>query len=83
MTSAYPRIGLATHNRVSSGRPVARLITGGDSGTGRAVALAYAREGADVALSYLPEEESDALASAEGVEEAGRAALHIPGDVAR
>jgi hypothetical protein len=36
------------------------LITGGDSGTGRAVALAYAREGADVAISYLPEEEQDA-----------------------
>ena len=37
------------------------LITGGDSGIGRAVAIAYAREGADVALSYLPEEQSDAL----------------------
>jgi NAD(P)-dependent dehydrogenase (short-subunit alcohol dehydrogenase family) len=57
------------------------LITGGDSGIGRAVALAFAREGADVALSYTPEEEKDASESAAWVEKAGRKALRIPGDI--
>jgi NAD(P)-dependent dehydrogenase (short-subunit alcohol dehydrogenase family) len=57
------------------------LITGGDSGIGRAVAIAYAREGADVAISYLPEEEDDARETAGWVEKAGRVAVRIPGDV--
>ena len=57
------------------------LITGGDSGIGRAVALAYAREGADVAISYLPEEESDAREAVRVVEAAGRKALPLPGDI--
>lgn len=57
------------------------LITGGDSGIGRAVAIAYAREGADVALSYLPEEEEDAQAVAALVEQEGRQCLTIPGDL--
>jgi NAD(P)-dependent dehydrogenase (short-subunit alcohol dehydrogenase family) len=57
------------------------LITGGDSGIGRAVAIAYAREGADVAISYLPEEEEDATEAARWVEQAGRKALKIPGDI--
>jgi NAD(P)-dependent dehydrogenase (short-subunit alcohol dehydrogenase family) len=57
------------------------LITGGDSGIGRAVAIAYAREGADVAISYLPEEEDDAADTARLIEDAGRTALRIPGDV--
>jgi NAD(P)-dependent dehydrogenase (short-subunit alcohol dehydrogenase family) len=57
------------------------LITGGDSGIGRAVALAYAREGADVLLSYLPEEEQDAQESARWVRDAGRTAITAPGDV--
>jgi NAD(P)-dependent dehydrogenase (short-subunit alcohol dehydrogenase family) len=57
------------------------LITGGDSGIGRAVAIAYAREGADVAISYLPEEEDDARDTAEWIEKAGRVAVRIPGDV--
>src|SRR5690606_33106189 len=47
------------------------LITGGDSGIGRAVAIAYAREGADVAISYLPEEEDDARDTAQWIEKAG------------
>ena len=47
------------------------LITGGDSGIGRAVALAYAREGADVAISYLPEEEQDAQETRRWIEDAG------------
>ncbi|GGF17487.1 SDR family oxidoreductase [Williamsia phyllosphaerae] len=57
------------------------LITGGDSGIGAATAIAYAREGADVAISYLPEEESDADAVATLITEAGRKAVKIPGDV--
>ena len=57
------------------------LITGGDSGIGRAVAIAYAREGADVALSYLPDEQSDAEDTAEWVEKAGRRAVLLPGDI--
>jgi len=57
------------------------LITGGDSGIGRAVALAYAREGADVAISYLPEEEDDARETSEWIEKAGRVAVRMPGDV--
>ena len=57
------------------------LITGGDSGIGRAVAYLYAREGADVAIVYLPVEESDALETQRAVEAEGRRALLIAGDV--
>ena len=56
------------------------LITGGDSGIGRAVAIAFAREGADVTTSYLPEEQADAEATAEWVRSADRTALLLPGD---
>jgi NAD(P)-dependent dehydrogenase (short-subunit alcohol dehydrogenase family) len=57
------------------------LITGGDSGIGRAVAIAFAREGADVAISYLPEEEEDADETVGWVEKAERRSLKLPGDV--
>jgi NAD(P)-dependent dehydrogenase (short-subunit alcohol dehydrogenase family) len=57
------------------------LITGGDSGIGRAVAIAYAREGADVALSYLEEEQEDAESTAELIRAAGRKAVLCPGDL--
>lgn len=57
------------------------LITGGDSGIGRAVAIAYAREGADVAISYLPEEQVDADETKTWVEQAGRRCLQLPGDL--
>src|SRR3954469_15208528 len=57
------------------------LITGGDSGIGRAVAVLYAREGADVAIVYLPEEQSDADETRLAVQKAGRRCLQIPGDV--
>jgi NAD(P)-dependent dehydrogenase (short-subunit alcohol dehydrogenase family) len=57
------------------------VITGGDSGIGRAVALAFAREGADVLLSYLPEEEPDAQEAAQAVEASGRKAVKVPGDI--
>lgn len=57
------------------------LVTGGDSGIGRAVAIAYAREGADVALSYLPIEQTDAEDTARWIQNAGRQALLLPGDL--
>ncbi|MCT2176329.1 SDR family oxidoreductase [Brachybacterium muris] len=60
---------------------LAALITGGDSGIGRAVAIAYAREGADVAISYLPEEQEDAEETGRWIEKAGRRALLLPGDI--
>ncbi len=57
------------------------LITGGDSGIGRAVAIAFAREGADVAISYLKEEEADAQETRRWVEEAGQKGITVPGDI--
>ena len=57
------------------------LITGGDSGIGRAVAVLYAREGADVAITYLPEEEGDALETQRAVESAGRRCVLLAGDL--
>ncbi|MEJ7780160.1 MAG: SDR family oxidoreductase [Daejeonella sp.] len=66
-----------------SGRLVGRkaLITGGDSGMGRAAAIAYAREGADVAINYLPAEEPDAREVIRLIEAEGRKAIAIPGDI--
>lgn len=57
------------------------VITGGDSGIGKAVAIAFAREGADVLISYLPEEEEDAQETKHWIEDAGRTAVLFPGDV--
>ncbi|HEU5475902.1 MAG TPA: SDR family oxidoreductase [Actinophytocola sp.] len=57
------------------------VLTGGDSGIGRAVAVAFAREGADLVLSYLDEEEADAKETMELVRQAGRQALAVPGDI--
>jgi NAD(P)-dependent dehydrogenase (short-subunit alcohol dehydrogenase family) len=59
------------------------LVTGGDSGIGRAVAVLYAREGADVAISYLPEEQPDAEETLRAVEDEGRRCVLIPGDLAQ
>ena len=57
------------------------LITGGDSGIGRAVALAFAREGADVAIAHLPDEQQDAEETLRLVKEAGRTGVSLPGDL--
>jgi NAD(P)-dependent dehydrogenase (short-subunit alcohol dehydrogenase family) len=66
-----------------SGRLAGRraLITGGDSGMGRAAAIAYAREGADVAINYFPTEEPDAREVIQLIKDAGRAGFPIPGDL--
>jgi NAD(P)-dependent dehydrogenase (short-subunit alcohol dehydrogenase family) len=57
------------------------LVTGGDSGIGRAAAIAFAREGADVAISYLPDEEADAQEVVKLIEADGRKAVTLPGDI--
>ena len=68
---------------VGSGRLPNRkaLVTGGDSGIGKAVAIAFAREGADVAINYLPSEEKDAQETIKLIEAAGRKAFALPGDL--
>ena len=92
-TTQQPWPGLASkmmpppdHGETSykgSGRLTGRkaLITGGDSGMGRAAAIAYAREGADVAINYLPAEEPDAREVISLIKAEGRIGLAIPGDL--
>ncbi|MDN6888359.1 glucose 1-dehydrogenase [Variovorax sp. CAN2819] len=78
-----PRPDFGESSYVGSGKlnGKAALITGGDSGIGRAVALAFAREGADVLISYLAEEEDDAQACKRLVEREGRLCVAVPGDI--
>ena len=76
-----PRPDHGESSYVGSGRLEGRraLITGGDSGIGRAVAIAFAREGADVAIVHLPEEQKDADETAALIRDAGRRALDVSG----
>jgi NAD(P)-dependent dehydrogenase (short-subunit alcohol dehydrogenase family) len=76
-----PDYGVQTYR--GSGRLEGKkaVITGGDSGIGRAVALAFAREGADVLISYLEAEEEDARETARVVEDAGKKCVRAPGDI--
>jgi NAD(P)-dependent dehydrogenase (short-subunit alcohol dehydrogenase family) len=78
-----PRPDHGEKSYVGSGRLAGRkaLITGGDSGIGRAAAIAYAREGADVAFGYLPAEEEDAREVVELIRAAGCKAVPLPGDI--
>lgn len=80
-TEPTPDIGLDSYvgrDRLQGRRA---LVTGGDSGIGAAVAIAFAREGADVAIAYLPAEEEDARRVVDAIEQAGRTAVALPGDL--
>jgi len=79
----HPRPDHGEESYRGAGRLVGRraLITGADSGIGRAAAIAYAREGADVAIGYLPSEESDAREVIALIEAEGRKAIALPGDI--
>lgn len=79
--SPRPRFKASHYKGADKLKQKVALITGGDSGIGRAVAILFAREGADVAITYLPEEESDARETVQAIEEEGRAALSISGDI--
>jgi len=76
-----PRYQGAAYKAAGKLQDKVALITGGDSGIGRAVAVLYAREGADVAIAYLPEEQPDAETTKKAVEDAGRRCLLLPGDI--
>ena len=78
-----PKPDSGEHTYRGSGRLAGRkaVVTGADSGIGRSVAIAFAREGADVVLSYLPEEEADAKEVVALIEQTGRRAIAFPGDL--
>jgi NAD(P)-dependent dehydrogenase (short-subunit alcohol dehydrogenase family) len=90
-TQAWPGLASQMHPKPDHGETSYRgsrrlagrkaLITGGDSGMGRAAAIAYAREGADVAINYLPDEEPDAREVIELIRAEGRIGLALPGDL--
>ena len=76
-----PRFEAAKYKPAGKLEGKCALITGGDSGIGRAVAVLYAREGADVAISYLPEEQSDAEETRRAVQAEGQRCVLLPGDL--
>ncbi|MQA77341.1 MAG: glucose 1-dehydrogenase [Streptosporangiales bacterium] len=76
-----PDYGYETYRGLGRLEGKTAVITGGDSGIGRAVALAFAREGADIAFSYLDAEKSDADQTVRVVEDAGRSAVAVPADI--
>lgn len=78
-----PRPDHGEKSYIGTGRLLGRkaLVTGGDSGIGRAAAISFAREGADVAINYLPAEEPDAKEVVELIRAAGRKAVALPGDI--
>ncbi|KAA8997584.1 SDR family oxidoreductase [Paenibacillus spiritus] len=82
-TEMAPKPDAGEESYRGTGRLAGRkaIVTGADSGIGRAVAIAYAREGADLVLSYMPEEEADAKEVIELIQAAGRKAIAVPGDL--
>jgi NAD(P)-dependent dehydrogenase (short-subunit alcohol dehydrogenase family) len=78
-----PRWQASTYHAAGKLNGKVALITGGDSGIGRAVAFLYAREGADVAINYLPVEQEDALETQRAVESTGRRCVLLPGDISQ
>ena len=80
-TSPTPDHGESTYRGHERLRGRRALITGGDSGIGRAVAIAFAREGADVAIAHMPEEQDDADETIAHIRDAGRTALSLSGDL--
>jgi len=80
--SPKPRYQAPVYRAAGKLQGAVAFITGGDSGIGRAVAVLFAREGADVAFGHLPEEERDAEITLRAIEREGRGGLSLPGDVA-
>src|SRR5437868_11837389 len=76
-----PRYQAAKYKPAGKLKDKVALVTGGDSGIGRAVAYLFAREGADVAIAYLPEEKRDAEETKAAIEKEGRRCLTIEGDL--